>query len=193
MGEAVLQVCGKRSHANTAERAGTESSNLLQPVCRLRIRRISELYFVHMIRIVVCRRLSAAWNSRGHVCGRRTCVPDSRSDSGSNVCVGYHRWSTNKLIEGCVQEHIDWKEVVVYAAYGPLLSNFGHTWYRHLHVFTNRTLRMSTWQMISTKLAADALVFGPMHVTALLTWTHFLNARPAQVRFTDSVFTILTI
>lgn len=78
------------------------------------------------------------------------------------------------------QEHIDWKEVAIYAAYGPLLSNFGHTWYRHLHVFTNRTLRMSTWQMISTKLAADALVFGPMHVTALLTWTHFLNARPAQ-------------
>jgi hypothetical protein len=87
------------------------------------------------------------------------------------------------LVELIVQEHIDWKEVAIYAAYGPLLSNFGHTWYRHLHVFTNRTLRMSTWQMISTKLVADALVFGPMHVTALLTWTHFWNARAAQVRY----------
>eukprot|EP00892_Ulva_mutabilis_P011228 jgi/Ulvmu1/8478/UM044_0011.1 len=75
-------------------------------------------------------------------------------------------------------DEIDWKDVAIYASYGPLLSNLGHTWYRHLHVFTNRTLRMTTWQMVSTKLAADAFVFGPLHVTALLTWTHFWQKKP---------------
>lgn len=79
-------------------------------------------------------------------------------------------------------EEIDWKDVAIYASYGPLLSNLGHTWYRHLHVFTNRTLRMTTWQMVSTKLAADAFVFGPLHVTALLTWTHFWQRKPLNVR-----------
>lgn len=85
---------------------------------------------------------------------------------------------------GLQDETIDWKDVAIYASYGPLLSNLGHTWYRHLHVFTNRTLRMTTWQMVSTKLAADAFVFGPLHVTALLTWTHFWQNKPLNVRFT---------
>lgn len=89
-----------------------------------------------------------------------------------------------QLLEGVQDEEIDWKDVAIYASYGPLLSNLGHTWYRHLHVFTNRTLRMTTWQMVSTKLAADAFVFGPLHVTALLTWTHFWQNKPLNVRTT---------
>jgi hypothetical protein len=97
-----------------------------------------------------------------------------------------HPWSE---IEGfCEQEGTDMREMLIYGSYGSMVSNVGHLWYRHLHVITNRSLRLSTYPMIGVKLAADMFIFNPVHVTALLTWKHILMQKPLKVRLQCKAF-----
>lgn len=72
--------------------------------------------------------------------------------------------------------------MLAYGAYGSLVSNVGHLWYRHLHVITNRTFRLGTYPMIGAKLCADCFIFNPIHVSALISWTHLATMKPVQVR-----------
>ena len=80
-----------------------------------------------------------------------------------------------------VQEELDLREMVAYGAYGSVVSNVGHLWYRHLHVITNRTFRLGTYPMIGAKLCADCFIFNPIHVSALISWTHLATMKPAEV------------
>lgn len=74
------------------------------------------------------------------------------------------------------------RDLAIYGAYGAMLSNAGHMWYRHLHVLTARSWRLNTWQMIATKLTADVALFNPVHICCLLSWTNTLRGRPVRVR-----------
>ena len=86
------------------------------------------------------------------------------------------------MIGKCVQRGTDVRELMIYGAYGSLVSNVGHLWYRHLNVLTNRTFRLGTYPAIGAKLCADVFFFNPIHVTCLLSWCHILKGNNIKVR-----------
>ena len=74
------------------------------------------------------------------------------------------------------------RELIIYGTYGSLVSNVGHVWYRYLNVVTGRTFRLGTYPGIGAKLAADCLLFNPIHVCCLLSYTHILKGNKIKVR-----------
>jgi protein Mpv17 len=71
---------------------------------------------------------------------------------------------------------IDWKRVATTSMFGfSFVGPVGHFWYEGLEHITRHSLRLrpSSWQFVTAKLAADSLLFGPVHLLTFF-FTHLL-------------------
>ncbi|KAH9300624.1 hypothetical protein KI387_012207, partial [Taxus chinensis] len=68
---------------------------------------------------------------------------------------------------------IDWKRAATTGMFGfGFVGPIGHFWYEGLEHVTKHRLRLRprSFQFIAAKLAADSLIFGPVHLVAFFTY-----------------------
>lgn len=68
---------------------------------------------------------------------------------------------------------IEWKRVATTSMFGfGFVGPVGHFWYEGLEHVTRHSFRLqpSSWQFVTAKLAADSLLFGPVHLLAFFTY-----------------------
>eukprot|EP01018_Ginkgo_biloba_P001898 Gb_20393 [translate_table: standard] len=71
---------------------------------------------------------------------------------------------------------VDWKRVGTTSMFGlGFVGPIGHFWYEGLEHVTKTRLRLrpNSLQFVATKLAADSLLFGPVHLFAFFTYMGF--------------------
>ena len=66
---------------------------------------------------------------------------------------------------------IDWKRVVVTSGYGAVFNGIlGHLWYENLDFAVRRFFTAGTRKFVASKVLADSVVFGPVHIIAFFTF-----------------------
>lgn len=71
--------------------------------------------------------------------------------------------------------------MAAFSSYGVVLAPVGHKWYMVLESVLARRMAMGFWTMIGAKLAADTVLFGPVHIACMLTWTTLAQGRSLEV------------
>ena len=78
------------------------------------------------------------------------------------------RVQNNKHVE---DGGVDWKRVVVTSGYGALFNGIlGHLWYENLDCLARKYFVAGTRKFVASKVLADSVVFGPVHIAAFFTF-----------------------
>ncbi|GLJ30013.1 hypothetical protein SUGI_0593300 [Cryptomeria japonica] len=95
-----------------------------------------------------------------------------------DVAAQYVSFSTKKRLHLSTDKQkkkfkVDWKRVATTSMFGlGFVGPVGHFWYEGLEHVTKHRLRLrpNSLQFVTAKLAADTLIFGPVHLLAFFTY-----------------------
>ena len=76
---------------------------------------------------------------------------------------------------------VDRERIAITSSYGFfLVGPSGHMWYEFLDRAMTRLFTPATWRFIAAKIAADSVVFGPLHFSAYFAWSTLLRGGTLQ-------------